>query len=308
MTSQPPPGGYDPSQGPQPWGQQPYGQAYGQPYGASAPPPYGPPAGQPWAAPPQPTSTAGRRRPRMADWALPAGAALYLLFALLPWMTSDEGGTVSVNGFDSSVSSEFFGFPFDVSVGYSSALVVCAWVLLLLAALWAFLPSLGKGHVVQVSFAREGVTVLLTGLAFLLTFITWVQTLSIGDVADGLDGGSFSVMAFLTLLTSLAVLVVAVLSLLPALRHRAKVPGAVAGAAQWVNQPGPAFGAPGQAGSPPPGPQGARQQETWQQGTWGQPPAPQPYGQPLPPPPPAQAAAPETPPQAPPPGTGSTEG
>lgn len=305
MTSQPPPGGYDPAQGQQPYGQ-PYGQQpYGQqPYGVPGQP-YGAPAGRPggWNAPPPVPPASARRRPRVVDWVLLGGAALYLLFALLPWMSSDES-PVSVNGFDSSVSSEFFGFPFAVSIGYSSALVVCAWVLLVLAAVWALLPALGKGHVVQVSFPREGVAVLLTGLAFVLTFTTWVQTLTLdGQVAEGLDGGSFSVMAFLTLLTSLALLVAAVLSLLPALRNRAKVPGAVTGAAQWVNRPGPAFGPPGQAGPPPTGPQ-----EPWQQGSWQQPPSPQPYGQPLPPPPPAQTPPPEGPPQGPPPGTGGSGG
>ena len=67
---------------------------------------------------------------------------------------------------------------------------------------------------------------------WLLTLFAWL---------DSFDG-DFSIWALLGMLTATAILVFAVLSLLPELRNRPALPGGLANAAQWANQPAPEFG------------------------------------------------------------------
>jgi hypothetical protein len=317
MTSQPPPPPGGPGQpGPDqqpPHGQQPYGQPqqlWGQ-QSAQPQQPWGqqPQPQQPWGHQPQPQQPWGQQPPqggygrpvhgppqtptgrprasfdsgrvRMLDWILAAGALAYLIFALLPWL-SDDG--ISVNGFSDSVETPFGDF----SVGYSSGLIILAWLALVAAAVWSFLPALGTSP--TITMPRSYVTVGLTGLAFLFTLIVWIQVL-------GVDDAPFSVMALLTFLLSAALLAVAVLGLLPELGNR-RLPGGLTDAARWANQEGPQFAGPGQQQSQAGAPQPYAPPQAG---------APQPYGQPgadtpqpPPPPPPPPPAPPQVPPTPPP--------
>ena len=225
-SSQPPqqPGGYGP-QGP---GQQPgYGQqpAGSSPYGQPQQPAYGqqPPAGQQYGQPQQPVygqqptfagqgsrSGGGLSTIKVLDWLIPAGAVLLTLFMILPWFGFDEetdGIDDSVNGFSSSVDVGGFG-SFDI--GYSTALSVIAWLLVLAAAVWAILPAFAD---LKLPFPRSLVTVGLCALALLLMLICWIQVLTI-------DEAPFSLIALLALLTVVAVTAAAVLTLLPELKAR----------------------------------------------------------------------------------------
>jgi hypothetical protein len=125
----------------------------------------------------------------------------------------------------------------------------------------------------------------------------------------------FTVWPFLGFLTATAILLVAGLSLIPEIRNRPALPGGVANAAQWANQPASDFGQRS-GGQQPYGQQGPGRQPYGQQGPGqgyaqpGQPGGPgqpyaqpgqpgQPYGQPAqqqpysPPPPPPPAAPPQ---------------
>ncbi len=261
------PGGYgQPAQPPTGYGQQAGG--YGQP-GQPAPAPggYGAPQGgygQP-GQPGQPTAfgQGGPGQPggggfdlkklKVADYVVAGSAVLYLLFALLPWFSGDFG----------------FGYSYSVN-GFESGLIIFSFVLLLAAAVWALLPALLD---LRLGFPRSFVTVGLTGLAFLLTLIEWIQTFDAG----------FSIFALLTFLVSAAALAFAVLGLLPELRNKPALHGGLANAAQWANQPAPQFGQPGPRtrpghGGPPQG--GPGQGGYGQQGGYGAPPQPPAYGQP----------------------------
>jgi hypothetical protein len=213
--------------------------------------PNGPGQPSPSATPPPgPRRTAvDLGRLRLADYAVAAGTLLYLIFALIPWY--------SVDGFDLGSG---FSIP-GVSVnGFDSGMIVFAFVLLLAATAWALTPAFAD---VPVPFPRAFVTAGLAALAFLLTLIEWLSDLDIG----------FSFMAFLTVLAAAAVLAFAVLRLLPDLRGGGAVPGGLAGAAQWANQPAPQFGG-GTAGHSP---AGATQSPPV---SYGQPVPDQPYGGP----------------------------
>jgi hypothetical protein len=171
-----------------------------------------------------------------------------------------------------------------------------------LATVWALLPALSD---VKLGFPRSWITVGLAALGFLLTLFAWLDTFD----------GDFSIWALLGMLTATAILVFSVLALLPELRNRPALPGGLAGAAQWANQPAPGYGP--QYGQPQYGPPYGQ--------PYGQPDAPgQPapaYGHPPqyaapPPPPPSPPATggpspsygppPGGPPSAPPPHGGST--
>jgi hypothetical protein len=187
---------------------------------------------------------------------------LYLVWAILPWVS--------------------LGFFFSLSGFSYSGLVTFSFVLLLLAAVWAVLPAFTD---LKLGFPRGWITVGLAGLAVVLTLIAWINSLN--------DAG-FSIWPLLALLTAVAVTVFAVLGVLPELRNRPTLPGALGGAAQWANQPGPGLGqqfggqgGPGgrpgpQQGQPGPAqgaPYGGQQQ-------YAPPPPPPPAGHGLTPPPP----------------------
>ncbi len=241
---QPPYG--QPAYGQSPYGQSPYGQPpYGQPpYGQPAyrqqPPPYGQPPfgqpaygqqspghgqpyGQPPHGPPPRPAAAGfdLKRLTVTDVVVAAGALLYLVLAVLPWIDFDE---------------VYFSSGYDVNGFSFSGLVTLAFVLLLGAAVWALLPAVTE---LRLGFPRSWVTVGLAGSALLFTLIAWIQTFAY----------EFSIVGLLALLVTAAVTALAVLGLLPELRNRPAVPGGLAGAAQWAQQ-APQFGAPAGAGRP----------------------------------------------------------
>jgi hypothetical protein len=149
------------------------------------------------------------RRPRspvlgrvaLADRVVVAGTLLYLLFALLPWYR--------VAAFD---LGQGYSFPGASVNGFDSGLVVVAFVLLLLATVWAVLPAVAD---VPVRFPRSLVTVGLATAALLLTLVEWLSDLDTG----------FSLVGLLAVLAAVAVLAGAVLRLLPELR-RTVPPGA----------------------------------------------------------------------------------
>jgi hypothetical protein len=230
-----------PAPGQQPYGQpqQPYGQQPQQPYGQQ---PYGQ---QPGYGQPNPyAQSAGSgfsvdlKKLKMADYVIAGGTIVFLVLAALPWYDYED---------------DVFGFGFTLN-GFSSGLVSSAFVLLLLATAWAVLPAF---YELKLGFPRSWITVGLAALAFLLTLFAFFDTLSIG----------FSIFALLGLIVAGVVLVFSFLALLPELRNRPALPGGLANAAQWANQPAPEFGQQGQ------------QQAPTQQ--YGQQPG---YGQPMPPP------------------------
>ena len=211
------PYGQQPAYGQPPYGQ-PYGQppAYGQPYGQQpaygqqpsyGQPPYGqqqahgqqPAYGQPPHGPAPRPAGAGfdLKRLRLGDVVVAAGALLYLVLAVLPWIDFDE---------------VYFSDDYDVNGFSFSALVTLGFVLLLAAAVWALLPAVTE---LRLGFPRSWVTVGLAGLALLFTLIAWVQTL----------GYEFSVVGLLALLVTAAVVAFAVLRLLSELRTRPAGPG-----------------------------------------------------------------------------------
>ena len=246
MPGQPP--GPPPGAG---FGQPPYGQP---PYGQ---PPYGQP---PYGAPARTGGGFNLHRLKMADYVIAGGTIVYLVLALFPWW--DYGN--------------FYGFSVSTR-GFSSGLVTFAFILFLLATVWAALPAFMD---LKLGFPRGWVTVGLGALGFLLTLFAWIDTLSVG----------FSIWALLGLIVSLAIAVFAFLSLLPELRNKPGLPGRLAGAAQWANQQGPQFRpGPGQGapGSQPTAPYGTPVQ---------QPVPPAPYA-PAGPPPGAPAGPPPGPPQ-----------
>lgn len=301
MTSSqppPPPGGHgeQPQGAPPPYGQQP-GQAsppqpppYGQPPQAQQPPPYGqppygqPPYGQPGYAPPQPGygpppgfgqpaggTSFDLKRLKMADYVIAGATVLYLVWAILPWVSLGN------DFFFSGISVSGFGF---------SGLVTFSFVLFLLATAWAVLPAFTD---VKVGFPRGWITVGVGGLGLVLTLIAWISSLSYG----------FSIWALLALITAAAITAFAFLRLLPELGHRPGLPGGLAGAAQWANQQAPnlpgGFGQPGQPGHPG---QPGRPDHPGQQGpSYG---PPQQYGQPGPYVPPQPGPGVPPPPYAPP--------
>jgi hypothetical protein len=246
---QPPVGGQGPEQGQEPgFGQQPPPPVYGQPsaYGQQPPPGYGQPQqgyqqpgygqpgyqqqgygqqpppghaqpgfGQPPAAPHPngvPAGTGGgasfdATKLTMASYVIAGGTLLFLILTFFSWF-------------------QFFGIGFS---GWRSDYVKTAFFLFLLASVWALLPAFTDA---RVGFPRGWVTVGLAALGFLLTLFAWFDTFDY----------DFSVWALLGVLAAAAILVFAVLTLLPELKNRPALPGRLAGAAQWANQPAPEFG------------------------------------------------------------------
>ena len=288
----PPPGGQPPSGGQQPgYGQQPpYGQPgqgqppYGQPqqpqYGqqqpgyGQQPPGYGAP--NPYGQPAGGGLSVDFKRLKMADYVIAGGTIVYLILAALPWYDYDDA----------------FGFSYSFN-GFTSGLVSSAFVLFLLATVWALLPAFTD---FKLGFPRGWITVGLAALGFLLTLFAWFDTFSVG----------FSIFPLLAVIVAAAILLFAVLTLLPELRNKPALPGGLAGAAQWANQQAPdlgqQFGQSGQ-GQPMPPHQG-QQTGPHQPQQYGQPMPPQQPQQYSPPPPPNQQPGqynPPPPPSAPPP-------
>jgi hypothetical protein len=208
-----------------PYGQQPYGQ---QPYGQQ---PYGQPPGT--AQAPGSGFSFDLKKLKMADYVIAGGALLFFVLALFPWWNYGD---------------ELFGYSFS---GFDDGKVSTAFLLFLLAAVWTLLPAFTD---LRLGFPRAWVTVGLAGVGFLLTLFAWIDTMSL----------DFQVWPLLGTITAAAILLFALLTLLPQLRNGPALPGSLAGAAQWANQPAPDFGQPGrpaQAGptygqpaSPPPPP------------------------------------------------------
>ncbi len=178
----------------------------------------------------------------MADYVIAGGTLLFFVLAFFPWFSLDEGFLVEYSR---------TGFDFDQ--------VTTAFVLLLLTTVWALLPAFVD---LDLGFPRSWITVGLTAVAWLLTLFTWIDSFE----------GDFSLWALLGFLTATAILLFALLGLLPELRTRPALPGGLAGAAQWANQPAADFGQQqgGPAQHPRPGDEAP----------------PQPYSAPPPPPPP----------------------
>src|SRR3954465_54430 len=259
---QPPPGyGQQPPQG---YGQQPppgYGQqpppGYGQqpPPGYGAPTPSGPPPGYAQQPPPgygQPPQQPGQNpfaRPQgtgsgvsfdvkkltMAAYVIAGLTVLYLVLSFFTWY--DLG------------NEEFFGVDFNVSGWTGSGQVKTAFFLFLLATIWAALPAFTD---LKLGFPRSWVTVGLAALGFVLTLVAWIDTFK----------WNFSIWALLGMLVATAILVFAVLSLLPELRNRPALPGGLANAAQWANQPAPGAQSGQPYGQPAP-PYGQPQQQQY---------------------------------------------
>ena len=204
MTSSQPP---QPPQGDPPTG-------YGPPRGAKSP-----------AGPPPAHSTYGQpagggqgvsfdaKRLRIADYAI---AGLTLLFLVLSFFTWYDFG------------DDFFGVDVSVS-GWTDGQIKFAFFLFLLATVWALLPAVTH---LEVGFPRSLVTVGLAALGFLLTLFAWFDTFDF----------DFSIFALLGMLTAAAILAFAVLSLLPELRNRPALPGALSSASQWANRTGSGAG------------------------------------------------------------------
>ena len=275
----PPPGGQPPTGGQPGYGQQPphgqpapgqpqYGQPqpqYGQPqqpgYGQPQQPGYGQP--QPGYGPPGAPNPYGQpagsgfsldvKKLKMADYVIAGGTIVYLILAALPWYDYDDA----------------FGFSYSFN-GFTSGLVSSAFVLFLLATVWALLPAFTD---FKLGFPRGWITVGLAALGFLLTLFAWFDTFSVG----------FSIFPLLAVVVAAAILLFAFLSLLPELRNRPALPGGLSNAAQWANQQSPDLGQQfGQSGQGQPGQQtGPHQpQQQYGQQQYGQ----QQYGQPMPPP------------------------
>ncbi len=255
------PPSYQPGSGPAGYGPPGYGPpGYG-------PPGYGPPGyGSPGYGPPPTHGRPARsefsfdlKRLKIADYLIPVGTALYFAWALLPWETFGD---------------DFFGFSRS-GLGFGN--VAAAFVLLVLATAWAFLPAFVD---LKLGFPRSWVTVGLAALAWLLTLFAWLQSLDSG----------FTVWPLLGFLTSTAVVVVAGLSLILEIRRPAPG-GGPADAAQPANPsaPDPGQGTGSQwTGSQWTGSQGTGSQGTGSQQPPGQEPSypqPAPYSSPPPPPP-----------------------
>jgi hypothetical protein len=149
------------------------------------------------------------KRLRIADYVIAAGTILFLILAALPWYNYDDT----------------FGFSYSFN-GFASGLVSSAFVLFLLATVWALLPAFVD---LKLGFPRGFVTVGLAALGFLLTLFAWFDTFAVG----------FSIFPLLAVIAAAAILLFAVLSLLPELRKRPALSGGLADAAQWANQPAP---------------------------------------------------------------------
>jgi hypothetical protein len=230
---QPQPGYGQPGYGQPGYGQPDYGQqpgyaqpGYGQPGYEQQPPPaypqpgFGQPTGAPgpYGAPAVAGAGVGfdAKKLTMASYVIAGGTVLFLILTFFSWF-------------------QFFGVGIS---GWTAGNVKTAFFLFLLASVWALLPAFTDA---KVGFPRGWVTVGLAALGFLLTLFAWFDTFDF----------DFSVWALLGVLTAAGILLFAVLALLPELKNRPALPGRLAGAAQWANQPAPEFGQqPGAAQQP----------------------------------------------------------
>lgn len=130
-------------------------------------------------------------RLRKTDHAVAGCTLLYLVWALLPWMSIGRGFYVS-----GSVSG--FGW---------SWLVPLALALFVLASAWALLPAFAD---VRGGTGRDWITVAFGAVGAVCTFMAWLASLTWG----------VSAFALLGLLTAAALTAVAVLGILPDLRRR----------------------------------------------------------------------------------------
>ena len=190
----------------------------------------------------------------MADYVIAGGTLLYLILSFFPWFQFGD---------------DFFGFSLS---GWDSGNVKFAFVLFLLATVWTLLPAFVD---LKLGFPRSWITVGLAALGFVLTLFAWLDTFDV----------DFSIWALLGMLTATAILVFAVLALLPELRNRPALPGGLASAAQWANQPAPNLGQQyGQPGPGQPGAQPGHAQPGHPAPPYGQQPPQQQYAPPPPPP------------------------
>jgi len=286
--SGPPPAGPPPGYAQQPppgYAQQPppgYGQQPPPGYGQQPPPGYGRPPQQPGQNPFAQPQGAGAgvsfdaKKLTMAAYVIGGLTILYLVLSFFTWY--DLG------------NEQFLGVDFNVSGWAGSGSVKTAFFLFLLATVWAVLPAFTD---LKLGFPRSWVTVGLAALGFILTLIAWIDTFK----------WNFSIWALLGMLTATAILLFSVLTLIPELRNRPALPGGLANAAQWANQPapGPQAGQPRPYGQPAP-PYG---QPTQQQQYAPPPPPPGPTGPPSYGPPPG---GPSAPPPPPPPGGSTASG
>lgn len=243
---QPPPPGYgQPPPPPPPGYGPPFPPGYGQspPPGYGQQPPYGPPPGYgPPGTPPGPGqygpgpggaggTSFDLERLKVADYVVAGGMVLYLVWALLPW-----------------VSFSYYYFSASESGFRYSGLVTVSFLLFLLAAVWAVLPAITD---VKTGFPRAWITVGLAGLGLIFTLMAWINSLH--------DGG-FTVWPLLALLTAAAITVFAVLRVLPELHGPTAAPGGPTGSPQRADQPAPDAtqelrvpGSPPPPGAPPQG-------------------------------------------------------
>jgi hypothetical protein len=167
-----------PQQGPPPYGApQPYGQQPG--YN-----PYGQPAGNGGGI------SFDLKKLKVADYVIAGGTLLYLICAILPWVDLGDYFGFDSPGVDDTVS----GFTF-------SGLVTFSFVLFLLATVWAALPAFTD---LKLGFPRGYVTVGLAGLGFILTLIAWIKSLKYGFEIFALVG--FIVAAVIALFAVLSLL------------------------------------------------------------------------------------------------------
>jgi hypothetical protein len=136
---------------------------------------------------------------KAADYAVAGGTLLYLVLAVLPWV--DFGDYVDA------------GVPVDSISGFAfSGMVSISFLLFLVATVWPLLPAVTG---VELGFPRGWIAVGLAALGLLLTFVTWIRSLTYG----------FEVWPLLAVLVAAAIAVFALLSLLPELRNRPGLPG-----------------------------------------------------------------------------------
>jgi len=268
-----PPGGYDPPP--------PSGYAPPPPSGYAPPPPSGPP-GYPQQPPPgyaqqPPPPGYGAPQPAQNPFAHPQGTGSGVSFdaaklTMAAYVIAGLTLLYLILSFFTWYAIRDVGLSFS---GWTSGQVKMAFFLFLLASVWALLPAFTD---LRLGFPRSWITVALAALGWLLTLVAWIDSLRsyFGFSYD------FSIWALLGMVVATALLVFSVLTLLPELRTRPGLPGGLASAAQWANQPAPEFG-----------PRGAQRPA-------GQQVPPQPYGQPpqqpgqqfAPPPPPAPRGTP----------------
>jgi hypothetical protein len=176
--------------------------------------------------------------------------------------------------------------------------VTAAFVLFLVAAVWAVLPAFVD---LKLGFPHASITVGAAGLAWLLTLLAWIESFD----------GEFSIWALLGFLTATAILAFAVLALASGMRSRPVPAGGSVGAESGADQPAVEPGQQHGQFQQPSGQQPYGQPPSGQQSSVQQPYGHQPYGQGShehPAPPYGRPSPPEQPTQPPPPGAAPSSG